>query len=59
MRESAKKTVYELIPKRGALRGGVLFANIWERPERLRRDRSLIIVAVLTALSPMLRNTSF
>ena len=59
MREGAKKTVYELIPKRGALRGEVLFPNIGERSERLRRDRSLIIVAVLPALSPMLRNTSF
>ena len=28
MSESANKTAYELIPKRGALRGEVLFANI-------------------------------
>jgi len=53
MSEGAKKTVDELIPKRGALRGEVLFPNIGERRERLRRDRSPIIAAVLTAPSPI------
>ncbi len=50
MSETAKKTVYELIPKLGELRDEVLFGDIWERPELSKRDRSLIIVAVLTAL---------
>ena len=34
----------------GELRDTVLFGDIWERPELAKRDRSLITVAVLTAL---------
>lgn len=45
-----KKTVYELIPKLGKLRDEVLFGDVWEQPELSKRDRSLITVAVLTAL---------
>lgn len=46
----AKKTVYELIPQFGKLRDEVLFGDVWEQPELTKRDRSLITVAVLTAL---------
>ena len=51
MTEAKKqKTVYELIPKFGKLRDEVLFGDVWEQPELSKRDRSLITVAVLTAL---------
>ncbi|MEM7404653.1 MAG: carboxymuconolactone decarboxylase family protein [Pseudomonadota bacterium] len=43
-------TPYELIPKLGQLRDDVLFGDIWERTDLSKRDRSLITVAVLTAL---------
>ena len=45
-----KKTVYELIPQLGKLRDEVLFGDVWEQPELNKRDRSLVTVAVLTAL---------
>ena len=41
---------YEVVPKLGELRDSVLFGDVWERPELSKRDRSLITVAVLTAL---------
>ncbi len=50
MAEKKKKTVYDLIPKLGELRDNVVFGDIWERPELSKRDRSLMIVAVLIAL---------
>jgi len=43
-------TPYELVPQLGKLRDEVLFGNVWEQPELSKRDRSLITVAVLTAL---------
>jgi 4-carboxymuconolactone decarboxylase len=43
-------TPYELIPQLGRLRDQVLFGDVWEQPELSKRDRSLITVAVLTAL---------
>lgn len=43
-------TPYELIPQLGKLRDEVLFGDVWEQPELSKRDRSLITVAVLTAL---------
>ena len=45
-----KPTVYEMIPQLGRLRDDVLFGDVWEQPELSKRDRSLITVAVLTAL---------
>lgn len=45
-----KKTPYELVPQLGKLRDEVLFGDVWEQPELTKRDRSLITVAVLTAL---------
>ena len=55
--EKKQKTVYELIPQLGRLRDDVLFGDVWEQPELSKRDRSLITVAVLTALyrTPELR----
>ncbi len=47
---SSKKTAYELVPQLGKLRDEVLFGDVWEQPELTKRDRSLITVAVLTAL---------
>ena len=41
---------YYVVPKLGELRDSVLFGDIWERPELSKRDRSLITIAVLTAL---------
>lgn len=46
----AKPTVYEFIPKLGQLRDDVLFGDVWEQTDLSKRDRSLITVAVLTAL---------
>ena len=50
MGENAKKTPYEVVPQLGRLRDEVLFGDVWEQPELTKRDRSLITVAVLTAL---------
>ena len=50
MSENAKKTPYEVVPQLGRLRDDVLFGDVWEQPELTKRDRSLITVAVLTAL---------
>ncbi|OAI39207.1 4-carboxymuconolactone decarboxylase [bacterium SCGC AG-212-C10] len=40
----------EVTPKLAELTNEVLFGDVWERPELSKRDRSLITVAVLTAL---------
>ncbi len=45
-----KKTAYDVVPQLGKLRDEVLFGDVWEQPELTKRDRSLITVAVLTAL---------
>ena len=50
MSENKAKTAYELVPQLGKLRDEVLFGDVWEQPELSKRDRSLITVAVLTAL---------
>jgi 4-carboxymuconolactone decarboxylase len=41
---------YEALPKLGQLRDSMLFGDIWERPQLPKRERSMITVAVLTAL---------
>lgn len=46
----ARSAVYERFPKLGKLRDEVLFGDVWEQPDLTKRDRSLITVAVLTAL---------
>jgi 4-carboxymuconolactone decarboxylase len=50
MSESKPTTPYELIPKLGQLRDDVLFGDVWEQTDLSKRDRSLITVAVLTAM---------
>ena len=39
-----------IAPKLVDLTDTVLFGDVWERPELSKRDRSLITIAVLTAL---------
>src|SRR5437868_10058583 len=41
--------VRNTVPKMIELTETVLFGDIWERPELSKRDRSLIVCAVLTA----------
>ena len=50
MSEQKPTTPYELFPKLGQLRDDVLFGDVWEQTDLSKRDRSLITVAVLTAL---------
>ena len=40
----------EIAPKLADLSANVLFGDVWERPELSKRDRSMITVAMLTAL---------
>jgi 4-carboxymuconolactone decarboxylase len=40
----------EVAPKLAELSADVLFGDVWERSQLSKRDRSLITVAVLTAL---------
>jgi 4-carboxymuconolactone decarboxylase len=40
----------EIAPQLADLTANVLFGDVWERPGLSKRDRSLITVAVLTAL---------
>jgi 4-carboxymuconolactone decarboxylase len=47
---STVETMREISPKFAQLTENVLFGDVWERPELSKRDRSLITVAVLTAL---------
>ena len=50
-RPAAAAAIYELLPKLGKLRDEVVFGeDVWEDPTLSKRDRSLITVAVLTAL---------
>ena len=41
---------YTVVPKIGELTNSLLFGDIWERPQLSKRDRSMITVAVLTAM---------
>jgi 4-carboxymuconolactone decarboxylase len=50
MSNETRKTAYEMVPQLGRLRDEVLFGDVWEQPELSKRDRSLVTVAVLTAL---------
>lgn len=45
-----RPTAYDTVPQLGKLRDEVLFGDVWEQPELGKRDRSLVTVAVLTAL---------
>lgn len=45
----AQKIIGDFSPKLVELTDGVLFGDVWERPELSKRDRSLITVAALVA----------
>lgn len=46
---ASRERVRETVPKLIELTENVLFGDIWERPDLSKRDRSLIVCAVLTA----------
>ena len=46
---ASRDRVRETVPKMIELTEKVLFGDVWERPELSKRDRSLIVCAVLTA----------
>jgi 4-carboxymuconolactone decarboxylase len=46
----SRPAIYDHFPKLGQLRDDVLFGDVWEQPDLSKRDRSLITIAVLTAL---------
>ena len=46
---AAQKALGNFAPKLVELTDGVLFGDIWERPELSKRDRSLITCAALVA----------
>jgi len=46
----ARSVMQEVSPKLAQLTADVLFGDVWERPELSKRDRSMITVAMLTAL---------
>ena len=46
---AARDRVRDTVPKMIELTEKVLFGDVWERPELSKRDRSLIVCAVLTA----------
>jgi len=48
---AAQKVIGTFAPKLVELTDGVLYDDIWERPELSKRDRSLITVAALVALN--------
>jgi len=47
---AAQKAIGDLAPKLAELTDDVLFADVWERPQLSKRDRSLITCATLVAL---------
>lgn len=49
-RPTAQAVMKEVAPHLAELTTDVVFGDIWERPGLSKRDRSLMIVAVLTAL---------
>ncbi len=49
-RPDVREAMEQVAPRLAELTTEVVFGDIWERPGLSKRDRSLIIVAVLTAL---------
>jgi 4-carboxymuconolactone decarboxylase len=47
---AAQKALGDFAPKLAELTDDVLFADVWERPELSKRDRSLITCAALVAM---------
>ena len=46
---AARKAIGDIAPKLADLTDDVLFADVWERPQLSKRDRSLITCAALVA----------
>ena len=47
---SPRDALGEVAPRLREITDEVLFGEVWERPQLSKRDRSLIVVATLTAL---------
>ncbi|PYY64459.1 carboxymuconolactone decarboxylase family protein [Curtobacterium sp. MCPF17_003] len=47
----AQKSIGDFAPKLVELTDGVLFGDVWERPELSKRDRSLVVVTSLITSS--------
>ena len=47
----AQQLMGDIAPKMAELTDGVLFGDIWERPQLSKRDRSLVTVSALIALN--------
>jgi 4-carboxymuconolactone decarboxylase len=47
---TSREIMQEVAPKLAELTNDVVYGDIWERPGLSKRDRSLMVVAVLTAL---------
>jgi 4-carboxymuconolactone decarboxylase len=47
----AQQLMGDIAPKLAELTDGVLFGDVWERPQLSKRDRSLVTVAALIALN--------
>lgn len=47
---SSKHKIRPVVPKLYDLIEGVVYADVWERPELSKRDRSLITIAALVAM---------
>lgn len=45
----AQRALGDFAPKLVSLTDDVLFGDVWERPELIKRDRSLVTVAALVA----------
>ncbi|HUL14635.1 MAG TPA: carboxymuconolactone decarboxylase family protein [Terriglobales bacterium] len=48
---AAKRLIGDVAPKLAELTDGVLFGDVWERPELSKRDRSLATVSALIAMN--------
>jgi 4-carboxymuconolactone decarboxylase len=47
----AQRLMGDVAPKLAELTDGVLFGDVWERPQLSKRDRSLVTVSALIALN--------
>ena len=47
----ARRLMGDIAPKLAELTDGVLFGDVWERPQLSKRDRSLVTVSALIALA--------
>jgi 4-carboxymuconolactone decarboxylase len=46
-----QKLIGDIAPKLAAITDDVLFGDVWERPELVKRDRSLVTVSALVAMN--------